>query len=130
MLRGRFGADGRPTLSVVLDGPSGQATLTAVVDTGFDGDLCIPVPTAISLGLQLKATKFVEFADGRVEEEFVCRGAVTMGNLPPRDVDVELTFSDGTLIGSGLFQGLKLEINYECETVVLKPACQSQQGNL
>ena len=86
VLRGRFDADGRPTLSVTLAGPLGQVTLTAVVDTGFDGDLCIPVPTAVSLGLQLKATKFVEFADGRVEEEFVCRGTVIMVNLPPRDV--------------------------------------------
>jgi len=127
MLRGRFDADGRPTFSPTLFGPLGQVTLTAIVDTGFDGDLCIPVPIAISLGLQLKATKFVEFADGRVEEEFVCRGTVTMGNLPPRDVDVELTFSDQTLIGSGLFQGLKLEIDYERETVVLKIVRRSQR---
>lgn len=127
MLRGRFDEDGYPTLSVTLAGPLGQVTLTVVVDTGFDGDLCIPVPKAVSLGLQLKATKFVEFADGRVEEEFVFRGAVTMGDLPPRDVDVELTFSDQALIGSGLFQGLKLEINYERETVVLKPVRRSQR---
>jgi len=123
MLKGQFDEDGQPTFSVTLAGPLGEVTLTGIVDTGFDGDLCIPVPTAVSLGLQLKATKFVEFADGRIEEEFVFRGTVTMGDLPPRSADVELTFSDQALIGSGLFQGLKLEIDYESETVVLKQHC-------
>jgi len=127
MVRGQFNENGQPAFSVTLGGPQGQVTLTGVVDTGFDGDLCIPVPTAVFLGLQLKTTQFVEFADGRIEEEFVFRGTVTMGDIPPRDIDVELTFSDQALIGSGLFQGLKLEIDYEQETVVLRQATDSKQ---
>lgn len=50
-----------------------------------------------------------------------------MGDIPPRDADVELTFSDQALIGSGLFQGLKLEIDYERKTVVLKPVRRSRR---
>jgi len=45
--------------------------LRAVVDTGFDGAVCLPVSIAVNLGLELVGREFVEYADGRVVRELL-----------------------------------------------------------
>lgn len=50
--------------------------LEAVVDTGFDGDVCLPIDIAIILGLELSGSEFVEYADGRVAHELLFDGEV------------------------------------------------------
>jgi len=48
--------------------------LQAIVDTGFDGFLCIPVETAVKLGLELAGRDVIELADGSLREELSSRG--------------------------------------------------------
>jgi predicted aspartyl protease len=121
MIRGRFDKQGQPTLPVKLTGPYGTLEVILVVDTGFSSDVCIPMQIAIALGLPLKGHDFIELADGSINKEFVFRGNAQIGNLPPRDVDVYLTESEYGLIGAGMFQDMKLEIDYGRRTVALKP---------
>jgi predicted aspartyl protease len=49
-------------------------TVTALLDTGFDGDVCLPITLAVSLGLELVAQGWVEYADGRRERELAFAG--------------------------------------------------------
>jgi predicted aspartyl protease len=39
-------------------------TLAAIVDTGFDGDFCLPTAHEVQLGLELIGERLVELADG------------------------------------------------------------------
>ena len=41
--------------------------IDAIIDTGFDGSLCLPVPIAIQLGLELSCSQVVELADGSLQ---------------------------------------------------------------
>jgi predicted aspartyl protease len=38
-----------PTVDLDVQGSRGTATLTAIIDTGFDGDLCLPTSLAVGL---------------------------------------------------------------------------------
>ena len=129
MIQGQFDQTRQPTLTVDLAGPYGSLTLTVGVDTGFDGHLCIPIPAAVTLGLSLKTTTFVELADGSIHEELVFRGEARLGDAGLREVEVQLTHSEQGLIGSGLFQGMKLEIDYGQETVILRPSGATEESD-
>ncbi|MEM2128018.1 MAG: hypothetical protein QXH67_07345, partial [Candidatus Bathyarchaeia archaeon] len=54
----------RPRLSINVIGGRAEAKLDALIDTGFDGSLCIPVGIAVQLGLDLTGVTYVELADG------------------------------------------------------------------
>lgn len=62
MVQGRFDSHGQPFLPVGLTGLHGTVTLQALIDTGFDGDLCIPLTVAMTIGLELKDADYVELA--------------------------------------------------------------------
>ena len=63
MMRGYFDNRGRPRIAVSLFGTRAEITIDAVIDTGFEGALCVPVPLAIPLGLELHGWVDYEFAD-------------------------------------------------------------------
>ena len=46
-----------------------EIAVDAVIDTGFDGYLCLPVQLAIQLGLELSGSIKVELADGSIKRE-------------------------------------------------------------
>ena len=121
-VKGRFDSHGQPFLPVELSGLRGTVTLQALVDTGFDGDLCIPLALAMTIGLELKDADYVELADGSIRRELIFRGNVRIGDLAPREGEIVLTDSDQPLIGAGMFEKLKLEIDYGALTVLLKPS--------
>jgi hypothetical protein len=50
--------------------------LIAIVDTGFDGDLCIPTRVAVQLGPELTGELDVELADGTRRKQLVFAGSV------------------------------------------------------
>lgn len=120
MVKGRFDNQGQPFLPVELTGLHRTVTLEALVDTGFDGHLCIPLALATTIGLELKGADYVELADGSVRRELIFRGNVRVGNLSPREGEIVLTDSEQPLIGAGMFEGRKLEIDYGTLTVLLK----------
>lgn len=113
-------ARGQPFLPVELAGLHRTVTLQALVDTGFDGDLCIPLAMAMTIGLELKDADYVELADGSIRRELIFRGTVRVGDLSPREGEIVLTDSEQPLIGAGMFEGLRLEIDYGALTVLLK----------
>ena len=122
MVKGHFDKRGQPFLPVELAGLHQALTLDALVDTGFDGDLCIPLAMAMPLGLELKDADYVELADGSTHRELIFRGTVRVGDYSPREGEIMLTDSEQPLIGAGLFEGLRLEVDYGALTVTLKSA--------
>lgn len=91
----------QPKVELRVIGNASQMDISFVVDTGFDGSLCLPVETAVPLGLQLKGMQEVEYADGSVKRELMFWGKVLFEGKE-EEVDVFLTDSTEALLGTQL----------------------------
>ena len=108
---------GQGRVRVGVRGRKMEITVDAVIDTGFDEYLCLPVQTAIQLGLELSDTMEVELADGTIKKEMVFSGVTKFGE-GKRDVEITLTESKDALIGTRMFS--YLEIDFEGKRVRLE----------
>lgn len=115
---GYFDEHGQPVLQVTVKGSRTQVLLEAIIDTGFDGFICLPVELAIQLGLELIGFQTVEYADGRRVRELVFLGSVILADRE-MTVEISLTNSQDTLLGTGLLEDYVVEINFHCKTVRL-----------
>ena len=111
MVEGHVDAYGSPVIRLVVEGERNRARIPAIVDTGFNGDLCIPTPLAIDLGVQLVDTARVELANGSVSEELVFAGTLWLGEQS-RWVEIYLTESSEALVGARLLKDEVLRIDF------------------
>ncbi len=110
-----------PRVRLIVKGLRKSLRNDPVVDTGFDGDLCLPVKVAIQLGLELSGESIVELADGSKKQELSFLGSVFWQGHE-RLVKIFLTNSEDALIGSGLMQGQKLALDYANRAVTIETA--------
>jgi len=115
MIEGYIDEYGQPRVSLVVGGTR-QLTLDAVIDTGFDGDLCLPIEIAIGLGLKLKGLMNVELANGATKRELVFAGTAKLGKMT-KDVRIVLTEAADALLGTNMFS--YLEIDFQAKRVRL-----------
>lgn len=110
-----------PMTEVQVSGNKGNCTIKAIVDTGFEGFLCIPVDIAVALGLELSGETLFEFADGSQKKELTFKGFVNfLGKR--RKVDISLTKGEA-LVGTELLAECRLLIDFPKNEVRL-----SRQG--
>jgi len=65
MLEGSRDENRQPRVAITLVGPDEQLlAVDAVIDTGFDGSLCLPTTLAAQVELHVRGTQLVELADG------------------------------------------------------------------
>jgi len=69
MIDGVIRATGTPVVPLRVLGTRGDITVEGILDTGFDGFLCLPMPLAVTLGLELIDVVRTELADGTVIED-------------------------------------------------------------
>src|SRR5262245_34578810 len=101
-----------PQVEVVVGGMRQRVQLTACLDTGFDGDVSIPIGIGLTLGLELTGCEAVELADGSCKPELLFKGfAVFLGKR--RNVAVYLTESEEALVGTGLLDGCRLSVDFD-----------------
>jgi clan AA aspartic protease len=94
---------------IVIGGENRKIVIDAVIDTGFNGDLILP-PLAISvLDLKLQGYEKAVLGDGTTSQLQVY-AATAIWDGASRLVEVNAATS-GVLIGMGLLEGYKLEIN-------------------
>jgi clan AA aspartic protease len=109
MIVGTVGADYDATISVTLRGPrGGSATLAAVIDTGFDGEICLPPSSIDALGLRWRATGTAMLADGR-RVLFDTFEATVLWHGAARSVLVD-SANTSPLVGMGLMAGYQRTI--------------------
>jgi len=116
-----FDQVGHPRLKVPVVGSRASIAVDALVDTGFDGDLCLPTLLAIQLGLELRDVIWVELADGTLKNELVFAG-VAVWEGEDREVMITLTESEEALLGTGLLADSVLEMNFARRQIVVKEA--------
>ena len=120
MIKGRITQAGSPIIKVNLIGTKSQAMIEGILDTGFDGYLCLPLTIAVPLGLELIDAADSELADGTiVEDEPVFAGNVEW-NGEIMDVEILLTKSSKVLIGTSLLKGTEVQLNFSTSEVFIK----------
>jgi len=105
---------------LIVKGLRKSLRIDPVVDTGFDGDLCLPVKMAIQLGLELSGESIVELANGSKKQELSFLVSVFWQGQE-QHVKIFLTDSEDALIGSGLLQGQRLTIAYANYSIIIEP---------
>jgi clan AA aspartic protease len=99
-----------PMVDVDVGGTRGQAKVRALLDTGFDGYVCLPTETAVRLGLDPTGSTMVEYADGRQQKELRFKGKVRFKGKT-KTVEIYLTDSDEALVGMKLLRGCRVLID-------------------
>jgi len=82
-----------------------------LIDTGFNGELCLPTQIAVQLGLELSGTQIVELADGTMRRELISIGRGVFDNRERR-MEISLTDGQDTLIRTRLLADKTLEIDF------------------
>jgi clan AA aspartic protease len=100
-----------PTAGIEVIGGRHASKLTAIVDTGFDEEICIPTRVAVQLGLELIGEQPVEFADGTQRNQLVFAGSVRLFD-EAREVQMMLTDSEDALVGTRLLDQFRLSIEF------------------
>ena len=118
MIEGVIRETGTPILALKVIGKGGgEVTVEGILDTGFDGFLCLPIPLAVSLGLELIDVTRTELADGTiVEDELVFVGRAEWDGML-MDVDILLTRSRDVLIGTAFLKGYLVRLDYKANTI-------------
>lgn len=116
MGQGLFDEYEQPKIEVVIIGTKTSLAVEALIDTGFDGDICLPIEAAIQLGLELCGSQPIELADGTRKNELVFSGMVEV-DADRREVEVILTQAKETLFGTGLLKGKVLKVDFEKKSV-------------
>src|SRR5437773_15344 len=100
-----------PTISVEVAGTRQSTQFEAIIDTGFDGDICIPIDAAVTLGLELVGIDDVELADGSHRRELTFSGFAKLLE-EKREVAISLTEGEEALVGTRLLSGCHLSIDF------------------
>jgi len=114
-----FDKNNHPKIKIIVKGRKQKGKLTCLLDSGFDGYLCLPVNIAVGLGLELISIQEVQYADGRTNQELVFLITV---NLDGKDQEVPatLTSSAEPLAGTSLFAEKIITFNFPKKEILVK----------
>lgn len=123
MIEGVIQSTGTPVLEVKPVGKAGtEMIVEGILDTGFDGYLCLPIPVAVSLGLELIDVTRTELADGTIlEDELVFAGQVEWDGVM-MEVDILLTRSNDVLVGTAFLNGYLIRLDYQAHSFRIERA--------
>ena len=94
----------------IFDGKAVE-TISVVVDTGFNGGLCLSMRHFASVELSYLYAEPFELANGQKSEEDVYRSRVLFDGVA-REIEVVLTDAADSLIGAELLKDRTLFIDY------------------
>ena len=111
MILGVVNSDLEATVRLTVRGSDGQTRrITAVIDSGSDGFLCLPLTIIEELGLPWKARTGAELADGSETEFDTYRGIVIWDRRRcPIDVDAS---NSAPLVGTALLANFEMKAQF------------------
>ena len=120
MIKGQINQAGSPILKITVYGNRGEITIDGILDTGFDGFICLPIAVAVPLGLELIDVTDSELADGTiVQDELVFAGRVLWDDEVV-DVEIVLTKSADTLIGTAMLMNSDVRLNFRSGEILIE----------
>ena len=120
MIQGKINQTGSPIIRITVRGSKDEVTVDGILDTGFNGFICLPIVVAVPLGLELIDVADSELADGTiVQDELVFAGKALWGS-EFMDVEILLTKSTDTLIGTAILKNSDVRLNFRTGEVLIK----------
>lgn len=116
-----FDSRNHPKIKLAVSGAKQTSFLEAILDTGFDGYLSLPISIAVTLGIELTAIVPVEYADGRTSQELVFSVKVDLGGKEEL-IPTTLTAGAEALVGTALLAKYELMINFRHQRITLRKA--------
>jgi len=109
----------QPKCKITIKGFRKSISVDTFIDIGFSGDLCLPIPIAIQLGLELRGDDYFELADGSMKHELLFKGEAIWDNkaIP---VEISLTESSDALLGVRLLKDKKITIDFPTKVVSIE----------
>jgi predicted aspartyl protease len=80
LILGAFNRSGSATLKIRVAGTTPAQEYDAVIDTGFNGFLAMPIMAMVDLGLRSEGAVTVTLGDGSKVDNLVARGSITIGS--------------------------------------------------
>jgi len=114
-----FDTRDHPKIKLAVGGAKQSILLEAILDTGFDGYLSLPINIAVTLGIELAAIIPVEYADGRRSQELVFSVEVDLDGKK-ETVPATLTAGAEALAGTALLAKYELRINFPHQKIILQ----------
>jgi predicted aspartyl protease len=114
-----FDSRNHPKIRLAVGGAKQSSLLEAILDTGFDGYLSLPINIAVTLGIELAAIIPVEYADGRRNQELVFSVKVSFGGME-ETVPATLTAGAEALAGTALLAKYELGVNFPRRKITLQ----------
>lgn len=115
-IEGWFDPDLSPRIEITtLQGKE----LNLVVDTGFNGQLCLPLSLLKEIGFEYVGPTEVELADGSVVETMIYEGVILWFG-GERRVATHATSSEDGLLGTQMLFGTILELDIDENKVLFK----------
>ena len=114
-----FDSRNHPKIRFTVVGARKSSLLEAILDTGFDGYLSLPISIAVTLGIELITIIPVEYADGRRSQELVFSVRVEL-NGKEKIVPATLTAGAETLAGTALLAKYELLVNFPRRKITLQ----------
>ena len=118
MMRGIVNADLEATIRRHVAGPNGQRQeVMAIIDTGYNGALSLPLSTVTALALPPSASRIVTLGDASQRAfDFYTADIHWEGQVHRIRV---LCVEGSALVGTALLQGYKLEADFTTGGVVI-----------
>jgi len=100
-------------LPLRVRGLHGITETDAIVDTGFNGMVFLPVTLALPLGLVLSDIALVELAEGGAYPRMIFSGWAQIGESPEVPATDMVAFADEALIGMAFLNSLNARIELD-----------------
>ncbi|MBF0571368.1 MAG: hypothetical protein HQL12_05800 [Candidatus Omnitrophica bacterium] len=104
---------------ITVAGNQGRKEVTALIDTGFTGELLLPLHIAVPLGLKLAGASSCKLGDGSISKQMLFSASITWGTQT-RDITVNVIDVEDALIGGGLLHGYVLTVDFQQKTLIVK----------
>ena len=120
MIRGLLGKENRPLIPLVVGWNRGVQEITALVDTGFSGELKVSPKLIEELGLEITHAQPVLLANGT---STTMQASLAFVAMEGDTKEVNVLISEGqAVIGGGLLKsfGYKLIVDYKEDLVTLE----------
>ncbi len=114
-----FDSRKHPKIRLTVVGARKSSLLEAILDTGFDGYLSLPISVAVTLGIELVSIIPVEYADGRRSQELVFSVKIDFDGKEEL-VPATLTAGAEALAGTALLSKYELRVNFPRKRIALQ----------
>lgn len=119
ILHGQIDERNQLWVTIKVGGQQSQEEIRALIDTGFTGELLLPLRIAVPLGLKLAGVASFQLADGSISNQMLFSASTSWGTQT-RAVTVNVSEVEDALIGTGLLHGYILLVDFQKKVLTIR----------